>query len=148
MSHQVLNTSPSTTTHTVSLVSHVVDLNVLIPHTYALSSQCMQVLLQRLLLSPVLQCVILSFEACYTDYKKTKNKNKAIQSNAPLGGLRQSCLKYLSLQFKFCGSVCSGSVQSALLCLIKEMLSLKSSPIAVCFWFVDTPDFSTSLFAR
>ena len=40
------------------------------------------------------------------------------------------------------------SVQSARLCLIKEMLSLKSGPIAVCFWFVDTPDFCTSLFSR
>lgn len=40
------------------------------------------------------------------------------------------------------------SIQSAVLCLIKEMLSLKSGPVAVWFRFVDTSDFCTSLFAR
>lgn len=127
-----------------SLVFHVIALTFSSHTLHVPSWQCTQVPLQHLLSSLVLQCVILSFQACYTEFKKKTKPYKVM----PPSGFASELLEVFVTSVQILWLCLFRSVQSAQLCLIKEMLSLKSSPIAVCFWFVDTPDFCTSLFAR
>ena len=65
------------------------------------------------------------------------NHNKSLQSKSHQGVCVSAAwsICHFSLNFLVCSF---RSVQSAPPCLIREMPSLKSSPIAVCFWFVDT----------